>query len=367
MNRTIFTIDSRENIMFDVMRQYFKLPDEMMNLEICNMHDILIEQLTKKGVPYEKLKPALVPMKKHHEIVLVFDSQQIADRFYGITCHNAILGQLNKSECHSFLCGDYISKVNTSSNKANQFLYKCLSDHLDLSQIEYKSSEQLFLIYINNVTGNLISRLQVNLQYFQGFVGLVDVTCFSVFKVYISSILTNGFIQYHDIILQPTSPNHGYADEIEDSNELGYDFEGHGFNVRSIYIDLYDIFLTYKIERNYFNSIDASDQATAINAITPVFHFLDSAKIIVAPEKLEYLKREKGDTMKRIGFYDITSEYLAEKIKENINANYLFCMELNEEYNVSKFNIMLEFNTYKIVLGLKYDWSTHELKLITMY
>lgn len=45
----------------------------------------------------------------------------------------------------------------------------------------------------------------MGLQNFQGFVGIADVTLSSTLKIYISSILTNGFIQYHDIILQPSS------------------------------------------------------------------------------------------------------------------------------------------------------------------
>ena len=58
---------------------------------------------------------------------------------------------------------------------------------------------------------------------------------------------------------------------------------------------------------------------------------------------------------------------LAKKIKENINSNYLFCMEFNDIYQIAKFNIMLEIHSYKIQLGLKYDYINNTLSLITMY
>ena len=366
MSKTIYTIDSRDNTMLEVMKQYFKLSDLQMSKEINNMHDILVEQLEKKGISYSALKSVLVPQKKRHEILLVFDTSQIEDEWYGIACHNAVIRLLDKSESHSFLCGDYISKINTSQENANYLLYRNLSEHIDLSKIEFKSSEQLFFIYINNVSDRFIDRLRNGLLNFQGFVGIVDVTLSSVLKIYTSSILTNGFIQYHDLILQPSS-EHDDSFNVEDKNELGYDFAANGFKVRCIYTDLFGLFLTYKIERLYFNILDTSDQAMAINSITPVFQRLNTSHIIVTPEKLEYLKQNKGDTMKRIGLSDITPEYLAQKIKENINSNYLFCMEFNDVYQIAKFNIILEINSYKIQLGLKYDYANNTLSLITMY
>ncbi len=191
--------------MLEVMKQYFNISDLQMSKEINNMHDILVELLEKKGISYSVLKSVLIPQKKHHEIILVFDTLQIEDPEYGVACYNAVIKLLDKSESHSFLCGDYISKINTSWKNANDLLYQSLSEHINLSQIEYKSSEQLFFIYINNVSNNFIGRLKMGLQNFQGFVGIADVTLSSTLKIYISSILTNGFIQYHDIILQPSS------------------------------------------------------------------------------------------------------------------------------------------------------------------
>ena len=48
MSKTIYTIDSRDNTMLEVMKQYFNISDLQMSKEINNMHDILVELLEKK-------------------------------------------------------------------------------------------------------------------------------------------------------------------------------------------------------------------------------------------------------------------------------------------------------------------------------
>lgn len=48
MSKTIYTIDSRDNTMLEVMKQYFNISDLQMSKEINNMHDILVELLEEK-------------------------------------------------------------------------------------------------------------------------------------------------------------------------------------------------------------------------------------------------------------------------------------------------------------------------------
>ena len=55
MSKTIYTIDSRDNTMLEVMKQYFNISDLQMSKEINNMHDILVELLEKKGISYSCL------------------------------------------------------------------------------------------------------------------------------------------------------------------------------------------------------------------------------------------------------------------------------------------------------------------------
>ena len=173
MSKTIYTIDSRDNTMLEVMKQYFNISDLQMSKEINNMHDILVELLEKKGISYSVLKSVLIPQKKHHEIILVFDTLQIEDPEYGVACYNAVIKLLDKSESHSFLCGDYISKINTSWKNANDLLYQSLSEHINLSQIEYKSSEQPL------VSGKLLLRIRKYLinNIFRGQTPVHDLKC----------------------------------------------------------------------------------------------------------------------------------------------------------------------------------------------
>lgn len=108
--------------MLEVMKQYFNISDLQMSKEINNMHDILVELLEKKGISYSVLKSVLIPQKKHHEIILVFDTLQIEDPEYGVACYNAVIKLLDKSESHSFLCGDYILK-STHHGKTQTIYY----------------------------------------------------------------------------------------------------------------------------------------------------------------------------------------------------------------------------------------------------
>ena len=63
MSKTIYTIDSRDNTMLEVMKQYFNISDLQMSKEINNMHDILVELLEKKGISYSVLKSVLIPKR----------------------------------------------------------------------------------------------------------------------------------------------------------------------------------------------------------------------------------------------------------------------------------------------------------------
>lgn len=131
--------------MLEVMKQYFNISDLQMSKEINNMHDILVELLEKKGISYSVLKSVLIPQKKHHEIILVFDTLQIEDPEYGVACYNAVIKLLDKSESHSFLCGDYISKINNHGKTQTIYYIKVylnilIYPRLSINQVNSYSS-----------------------------------------------------------------------------------------------------------------------------------------------------------------------------------------------------------------------------------
>ena len=100
------------------------------------------------------------------------------------------------------------------------------------------------------------------------------------------------------------------------------------------------------------------------------YHASGMAAVEVAPRKLAYIKQEKGDTLRRVGLEEITAGELEELIHDKITSNYLYNLEINEQYGVTKFNIMIELpgdKPYKLVLALKYHPEHHRISLITCF
>ena len=63
----IFTLNARENIFLEVVRDHFKLSNPRIKREIQSMHRTMHAALTAKGIDYANLKAALVPSAVRHE------------------------------------------------------------------------------------------------------------------------------------------------------------------------------------------------------------------------------------------------------------------------------------------------------------
>lgn len=176
-------------------------------------------------------------------------------------------------------------------------------------------------------------------------------------------MLIPGFIKVRDTVIMEAE--YDYTEWILDkkkeslggpANPLGFPFAENGFRTTAISQDLYGIFLSYKIEREC-DGMDEADQLMELNFLDRLFGPLRTAAVEVAPRKLAYIKQEKGDTLRRVGLEEITAGELEELIHDKITSNYLYNLEINEQYGVTKFNIMIELpgdKPYKLVLALKY-------------
>ena len=102
----IFTLDARDNLMLEVMRDYFQLSNLVVRREIQAMHLQLQEVLASKGIKYADLRAGLVPSADHHEAGFIFDTQCIESSWYGLPVARAILPLLEKRTTQSVLCGD---------------------------------------------------------------------------------------------------------------------------------------------------------------------------------------------------------------------------------------------------------------------
>lgn len=70
----LFTFDTRNNIFWNVIQDYFKMDDKKMHEEICTQFNTVCKILNNKEIEYCDLKNILVPSKDKLDICFVFDS-----------------------------------------------------------------------------------------------------------------------------------------------------------------------------------------------------------------------------------------------------------------------------------------------------
>jgi hypothetical protein len=114
-------------------------------------------------------------------------------------------------------------------------------------------------------------------------------------KAFLSTMLVRAFVKHQSIVIQG---HEGNRDPREDVNLVGYDFAASGYQVRSVPIWLYGLFLSYKIERPVDPEGD-TDTRFSLNALSPNPLPMSDLVVILEERKLAYLQREKAGSMKR--------------------------------------------------------------------
>lgn len=365
MLKPIHTLNARGNIMLEVLRDYFGLNPHHMQREIQAMRHKLEETLEKKGISYDKLKSALVPDRKRREIALVFDTESIESSWYGCEVFERLIPLLEKKSNHSILVGDYLDRP----GQADQ-LFSAFEEAVQLRRrVEFNHPTQFFVVYLNNLTDAMVRRFDDGLAGYRAYVGYADTTYASMFKFYLSTMLVNLCVKHGAVIIQGHESD---RDEDEDVNMSGYPFEDSGFTCRSISSDLEGVFLTYKIERPVFPGFEV-DTEFALNAISLLPMPLDNFSVEVEEAKLAYVKANKSGSVERAGLEAISAAELAALIKAKISGSYIYNLEFKEEYNVAKFNIIIELpsepsgKSMRLLASLEYKPEQISLKLITLF
>lgn len=365
---TIHTLGARDNVMLEVIRNYFSLEPSHMYAEIQAMLAQTEQILLSKGVKYSELKSALVPNPDRREIVMVFDTTRISSSFYGYQIHGELIPLLSERSNHSVLSGDYLG-----GNSIQERLYQLLRSSIVLaSSLEFRNSSQFYMVHINNLTDTMVEAFHSGLAPFDYYVGYVDLTFSSKLKNYVSTILVNLYLKHRKFIIM------GHEDDREndvDVNVIGYPFEKSGFICKSLTSYLFDQLLSYKIERPVFPGQE-SETEFSLNAVSPMPLPLAEFEIIIDPAKFQYLQDNKQGTMKRTGFAESEHSDLEEAILNKINSNYIYNLSHDPEHGTMKFNIMLEVqpqdalpgsSPVKTLVALEYKPVDKILRLITMY
>lgn len=361
---SIFTLDARDNILLEFIKSYFSMDDKQINSEINNTLQYVISILKRKGINYQELKSALVPSEKN-EIALIFDTKQIESSWYGLPVMSAVLPLFDKNSSHSVLVGDYIGKNDMIRRLHSEFFENIKT----LKQINYQHHSQFYIVYINNMSNKMVETFNNRLNSFTPYVGYFDLTYSSFLKTYMSTILVRLFLKSRKIIIQ------GHEDDVENDNDInmsGYPFNEFGYTCKSIQSMYYDLFLSYKIERQVFDGFE-SDTTFALNSITENVFDINNFNLHVEESKMKHLLSVKRDNFERTGIANLTTREVEKLIKDKINSNYLYNLTFNKDHGTLKFNIIIETkrtdnnNPYKLTVALEYKPFNRTLRLITMF
>lgn len=354
--------------MLEVVRDYFQLGPAPMLVQIRGMLAQTEQILLKKGIAYSDLRTALVPNPKRREVAMVFDTTRIPDTWYGLPIHTKIIPLFPDSSNHSVLVGDFLG-----DNQHQESLFRMLARHLDLAgDLDYRHSTQFYFVYVNNLSDSMVASFHTGLSGYKPYVGLVDLTISSPLKAYLSSILVNCCLKHRKYIIMGHEDD---RDNEEDVNISGYPYEKSGFTCRSLQSSLFDLFLSYKIERSTFRGFE-TDTEFSLNAISTDPMPLSGLAIQVEPEKFQYLLNRKIGTLKRVGLAKNAPADLATLIREKIDSNYIYNLRHDDLHGTTKFDILLEVlpsdvssesSPVRTMVALEYIPAKKSLRLITLH
>jgi len=359
----IFTLDARDNVMLEVMRDYFKLSNPVVRREIQAMHRAMVAALASKGITYSELRPALVPQSNHHEAGFIFDSQYIESSWYGLEVARAILPFLDKRTTQSVLCGDLLGDD-------QHLVFSILQESLVLARsFEFVHSTLLYCVYLNNLSDAALRRLHTELTRFPAYVGYIPATFASRAKTYLSTTLVHSFLKNGQKVIM------GHEDDRpneENVNMAGYPFEEFGHQVLSLQSSHFDVFLGYKIERAVYDGFKV-DTEMALNAVSDHVLPLEEFTVLLEDAKHAYLVSKKAGKLRKAGIADLDCEDLAALIKSKIAASYIYNLVYLKEHDVIKFNLMLEVPRHdggyptRLTAALEYKPQQKTLRVITLH
>jgi hypothetical protein len=363
--KTVHTLNARDHVLLEVMRDHFKLgPSEIFH-EIREMRNEVERQLARKGINYEALRSALVPDRKRSEFAFVFDSTRIESCSYGHEIFRHLIPLLDPKANNSILMGDYLDVPGMED-----LVFHAFRESVRLVRVvDFAHPSQFYMVYLNNLTDTMVERINNGLLQFSAYVGAADLTYSCRLKLLLSTMLVNLGIKHGKIIIQ------GHEDDCaqaEDVNMCGFPFEDSGYVCRSVQDYLAGVLLSYKIERPVAPGFEV-DTEFALNTLGIFPRRLDEFQVIVEEAKLDYVKRNKSASAERAGITAMSCEELAQLIKSKISASYIYNLGASTDGSVAKFNVMLEHSSSgsrtptRLLASLEYQPERKRLRLITLF
>lgn len=335
--RPIHTINARGNIFLEVMQERTRADSHGMLLKIQNMRREVETVLAAKNISYDELRSALVPSQKRREIALIFDTSRIKNSWYGREIFNQYMPIFKDSGSHSVLVGDYSSFDDSSlfllERSMNETLVSTRGDF-------FQPDHEYFVVYVNNLSDAMMQDFDSTLCSFPPYIGFADMTHNSNLKMLLSTMLVNCFIKHGKMIIQ------GHEDDrsnTEDINLSGMPFESMGYVCRSLVSYLEGPLLTYKIECPVMDTDDV-DTRMALNSVNPMPLPLGLFEIEVTDAKANYIRQHNTGAAARAGLTILSDKEICDLLRSKIDSNYIYRLEYNSVYNITKFNVIIEIS-----------------------
>ena len=367
----IYTFNAKDFVMYPVMKHSLELSDNDVYQTTLQEFSKLKSRLQQKNIAYDALKGALVPNQDadKFETCFVFDSSQISDCMYGYAIFDVLLPLLDGESTYSVLCGDYMNILHDIEDSELRLKSALGEGLVRCNRTKYQYSSQYYLIYINRLTGSQRWNIVEKLLEYPWFTGFVDVTHESLFKTYISFILSHSFIKCKKRIIAPHPSD--YKDH-ENVNMSDFPFQEHGFSFSSINDESYGPFLSYKID----GAIPyEEDVGFSFNALFPRFDSFPKLQLDVDDKKwYEYLTcqdpKKKGKLLQSIGYDPDDRDQFLKDVYAKICASYIYNLRENE-HGVLLFNVCIDLPTVngnyrKTTVALKYCPESGKMHIVTV-
>lgn len=365
----VYAFDTRDLIIWDILKNHFKLDNDQIYNAIEGVFKPMIERLKEIGVPYEKLKNVLTPQIDKMEICFVFDSLKIENTSYGSAIFKELIPLIGNIEKTAMFYGDLIGPNTREGQKAVREIMR-QSIHFNTA-LNYKNSSQYFLVFFNNISSAKLAIIDRGLKNFSFYVGYFDITYSCYFKDIVSSSIGQKCLFYKKIAILPVSED----EEIDDSNPINYSFinyDKYGYKIRNIKGFAYSSFLSFKIQRSH-HEFDNDDQIFSLHSVTKEPALIKGFDVKIDEEKYFYLMSDKLGSLKTIGLDAIDINQFRSIIRNNLNTNYIFNMEYNKNYECIKFNTVIDLfseekrRKKKYLISFQVNNLEKNIRLITMY
>jgi hypothetical protein len=362
-NLPIWTLEARDSVMLDVVQSYFALSEERMRLEILAAHQLTIETLAEKEVPYRSLRNALTPQAQRCERAFLFDTARIEEPWYGWQVAARLIPLLPRRTPCSIRAGDLIISD-------EELGFELIRKFVEVDrQPDLVCTNQLYCVYVNNLTRTMVDEITEGLRPYEAFMGYVDTSTSSPMKDWLSTTLVDAYLKADGVVLN------GHEDDRPDSDDVnlkGWPWEDHGYACRSMRSMYHHLFLSYKIERRVVPGAE-SDTRFALTAISGQPLPLREIPVEVEAAKAAYIASEHGSGLARAGLEVVSAESLEAMIRAKIENSYIYNLRYEETRNQSFFNIMLEVENpeskaiTRLTAALEYSPKVPLLRLVTLF